>query len=77
MDSGKKKRKKRAFAQCTALNLPFESGEMELDITLDMCISGWVKARRSDLTRKKDVFTSPKARRMHSKEVNQRCVFNG
>lgn len=62
MDSGKKKKKKKkAFTQRTALNLPFESGEMELDITLDMCISGWVKARRSDLTRKKRHFYVSKA----------------
>lgn len=45
----------KSFSSTRPLNLPFESGEMELDITLDMCIRGWVTARRSDLGRKREM----------------------
>lgn len=44
-----------SFLNAQPLNLPFESGGMELDITLDMCIRGWVTARRSDSERKERV----------------------
>lgn len=43
-----------SFHSTRPLNLPFESGEMELDITLDVCIRGWVAARRPDLGRKRE-----------------------